>query len=103
MKEQGIHEGCIEQMYRLFSERLYGKGETPVDERGLIRVDDWEMRPEIQAEVAKLWSDLTTENVYELSDLEGYRREFFQLFGFETDGIDYEADANPDVSIPNLR
>lgn len=103
MKEKGIHEGCIEQMYRLFSERLYGEGETLVDEKGLIRVDDWEMRPEIQAEVAKLWADLTTENVYELSDLEGYRREFFQLFGFETDGIDYEADVNPEVNIPNLR
>lgn len=103
MKEKGIHEGCIEQMYRLFSERLYSEGETLVDEKGLIRVDDWEMRPEIQAEVAKLWADLTTENVYELSDLEGYRREFFQLFGFETDGIDYEADVNPEVNIPNLR
>lgn len=103
MKEKGIHEGCIEQMYRLFSERLYGEGETLVDEKGLIRVDDWEMRPEIQAEVAKLWADLNTENVYELSDLEGYRREFFQLFGFETDGIDYEADVNPEVNIPNLR
>ncbi|GKU79943.1 enoyl-ACP reductase FabV [Paenibacillus sp. L3-i20] len=103
MKEQGIHEGCIEQMYRLFAERLYGQSETLVDEKGLIRVDDWEMRPEIQAEVAKLWAELTTENVYELSDLEGYRREFFQLFGFQTDGINYEADTNPDVAIPNLR
>jgi enoyl-[acyl-carrier protein] reductase/trans-2-enoyl-CoA reductase (NAD+) len=103
MKEKGIHEGCIEQMYRLFSERLYSKGETLVDEKGLIRVDDWEMRPEIQAEVADVWAKLSTENVYDLSDLEGYRREFFQLFGFETDGIDYEADVNPDVSIPNLR
>ncbi|MFF2090459.1 enoyl-ACP reductase FabV [Paenibacillus sp. NPDC058174] len=103
MKEKGIHEGCIEQMYRLFSDRLYGKGETAVDERGLIRVDDWEMRPEIQAEVTQLWADLSTENVYELSDLEGYRREFFQLFGFETEGVDYEADANPEVNIPNLR
>ncbi|MGG4143346.1 enoyl-ACP reductase FabV [Paenibacillus algorifonticola] len=104
MKEKGTHEGCIEQMYRLFSDRLYNaSGETLVDDRGLIRVDDWEMRPEIQAEVAKLWSELTTENVYELSDLAGYRKEFFQLFGFETDGIDYEADANPDVAIPNLR
>lgn len=104
MKENGTHEGCIEQMYRLFSDRLYNaSGETLVDDRGLIRVDDWEMRPEIQAEVAKLWSELTTENVYELSDLAGYRKEFFQLFGFETDGIDYEADANPDVAIPNLR
>lgn len=103
MKEKGIHEGCIEQMYRLFSERLYSKGETIVDEKGLIRVDDWEMRPEIQAEVADVWAKLSTENVYDLSDLEGYRREFFQLFGFETDGIDYEADVNPDVNIPNLR
>ncbi|MBJ6359801.1 enoyl-ACP reductase FabV [Paenibacillus sp. GCM10012307] len=103
MKEKGLHEGCIEQMYRLFSERLYGEGATPVDNKGLIRVDDWEMREDVQAEVEKLWTDLATENVYELSDLEGYRREFFQLFGFETDGIDYEADANPDVAIPNLR
>ena len=61
------------------------------------------MKPEIQAEVAQAWTDLTTENVYELSDLEGYRREFFQLFGFETDGIDYEADIDPQVDIPNLR
>ncbi|WP_139991521.1 enoyl-ACP reductase FabV [Paenibacillus paridis] len=103
MKEKGIHEGCIEQMYRLFSERLYGNNETLVDERGLIRVDDWEMRPEIQAEVADVWAKLSTENVYDLSDLEGYRREFFQLFGFETDGIDYEADVNPEVNIANLR
>ncbi|WP_141505025.1 enoyl-ACP reductase FabV [Paenibacillus luteus] len=103
MKEKGIHEGCIEQMYRLFSERLYGKSETLVDDRGLIRVDDWEMRPEIQAEVADVWAKLSTENVYGLSDLEGYRREFFQLFGFETDGIDYEADVNPEVNITNLR
>ncbi|MBB3109788.1 enoyl-[acyl-carrier protein] reductase/trans-2-enoyl-CoA reductase (NAD+) [Paenibacillus phyllosphaerae] len=103
MKEQGLHEGCIEQMYRLFAERLYGTESAAVDERGRIRIDDWEMREEIQAKVAKLWSALTTENVYELSDLAGYRREFFQLFGFETDGIDYETDTNPDVAIPNLR
>ncbi|MBB6674962.1 enoyl-ACP reductase FabV [Cohnella nanjingensis] len=101
MKERGLHEGCIEQMYRLFSERLYGASPAAVDEKGRIRIDDWEMRPEIQAEVARLWAELTTENVYELSDLEGYRREFFQLFGFETSGIDYEAEANPDVAIPN--
>ncbi|MFB9329877.1 enoyl-ACP reductase FabV [Paenibacillus aurantiacus] len=103
MKEQGNHEGCIEQMYRLFAERLYGAMPAAVDEKGRIRVDDWEMREDIQAEVARLWTALTTENVYELSDLEGYRREFFQLFGFETDGVDYEADVNADVAIPNLR
>ncbi|MUT66924.1 enoyl-ACP reductase FabV [Paenibacillus sp. NEAU-GSW1] len=103
MKEKGIHEGCIEQMYRLFSERLYGGGETAVDAKGLIRVDDWEMRADVQAEVTQLWANLATENVYELSDLEGYRREFFQLFGFETEGVDYEAEADPIVDIPNLR
>lgn len=103
MKEKGIHEGCIEQMYRMFATRLYTDGPTPVDEKGLIRMDDWEMREDVQAEVDKLWSEITTENVYELSDLEGYRREFFQLFGFETDGVDYEADTSPEVEIPNLR
>jgi enoyl-[acyl-carrier protein] reductase/trans-2-enoyl-CoA reductase (NAD+) len=103
MKEKGIHEGCIEQMYRMFATRLYSDGPTPVDEKGLIRMDDWEMRADVQAEVDKLWSEITSENVYELSDLEGYRREFFQLFGFETDGVDYEADTSPEVDIPNLR
>jgi len=103
MKENGTHEGCIEQMYRLFSERLYTGSPAPVDEKGLIRIDDLEMRPEVQADVAKRWADLTTENVYELSDLEGYRREFFQLFGFETDGVDYEADIDPNVDVPNIR
>lgn len=102
MKEKGLHEGCIEQMYRLFSERLYGGGETAVDEKGRIRVDDWEMRQDVQAEVEKLWAQLTTDNVYDLSDLKGYSREFFQLFGFETDGIDYDAETDPEVAIPNL-
>ncbi|SFB32940.1 enoyl-[acyl-carrier protein] reductase / trans-2-enoyl-CoA reductase (NAD+) [Cohnella sp. OV330] len=103
MKEKDLHEGCIEQMYRLFSERLYGGSETAVDDKGRIRIDDWEMRPEIQAEVEKLWAALSTDNVYELSDLEGYRKEFFQLFGFETGAVDYEAEAEPDVAIANLR
>lgn len=103
MQEKGTHEGCIEQMYRLFADRLYNAGTTEVDEKGRIRVDDWEMREEVQAEVAKLWSEVTTENINQLSDLAGYRREFFQLFGFETDGVNYEADVDPSVEIPNLR
>jgi len=103
MKEKGLHEGCIEQMYRLFSERLYGGGETAVDDKGRIRIDDWEMRADVQAEVEQLWAKLETENVYELSDLEGYRKEFFQLFGFETGAVDYEAEAEPDVAIANQR
>lgn len=103
MKEKGLHEGCIEQTYRLFADRLYSSQNTPVDEKGRIRIDDWELRPDVQEEVEKLWKQVTSENIYDLTDLEGYRREFFQLFGFETDGVDYEADVNPIVEIPESR
>ncbi|WP_219838173.1 enoyl-ACP reductase FabV [Paenibacillus sp. R14(2021)] len=102
MKEKGIHEGCIEQTYRLFSERLYAGGEVPVDAEGRIRIDDWELREDVQAEVASLWEAVTTENIEQLTDLAGYRKEFFQLFGFETDGVDYEADVEPQVDVPNV-
>lgn len=101
MKEQGLHEGCIEQAYRLFTERLYSSEGTSVDQAGRIRIDDWELKPSVQAEVDRLWPLITTKNIYELSDLAGYKKEFFQLFGFETDGVDYDADTNPCVSIPN--
>ncbi|OBZ14449.1 trans-2-enoyl-CoA reductase [Bacillus sp. FJAT-27264] len=103
MKEQGLHEGCIQQAYRLLSERLYAPEGTPVDTEGRIRLDDLEMLPAVQETIAKLWDEITTDNIYELSDLQGYRREFFQLFGFETEGIDYEAESNPIVSVPNVR
>jgi enoyl-[acyl-carrier protein] reductase/trans-2-enoyl-CoA reductase (NAD+) len=102
MKERGVHEGCIEQIYRLFTERLYGPDEVPVDEEGRIRMDDWELREDVQSEVTRTWEQLTTDRIDELSDLVGYRREFFQLFGFETDGVDYEEDIDPNVSVPNL-
>lgn len=102
MKTKGIHEGTIEQMYRLFSERLYGPEIVPVDEEGRIRIDDWEMRGEVQAEVAKLWAQIDTDHIYELSDLASYRQEFFHLFGFEVDGIDYEADVDPAVTVPHV-
>ncbi|GAA0393475.1 enoyl-ACP reductase FabV [Paenibacillus motobuensis] len=103
MKEKGIHEGTIEQMYRLFSERLYGPDIVPIDEKGRIRIDDWEMREDVQEEVAKLWDLMSTDNIFDLSDLSGYRKEFFQLFGFEVDGIDYEADVDPSVTVPNVK
>ncbi|MEC0370445.1 enoyl-ACP reductase FabV [Paenibacillus chibensis] len=99
MKEKGIHEGTIEQSYRLFADRLYVEGDTPVDKSGRIRIDDWELREDVQAEVVKLWDSVTSDNIYELTDLEGYRREFFQLFGFETEGVDYEAEVDPDVKV----
>ncbi|OWR30063.1 trans-2-enoyl-CoA reductase [Saccharibacillus sp. O23] len=103
MKAKGLHEGCIEQTHRLFAERLYAGGEVPTDEEGRIRIDDWEMREDVQAEVADVWSRISSDNVEELSDLAGYRKEFFGLFGFETEGVDYEADTSPNVDMPEGR
>ncbi|MBP2000803.1 enoyl-[acyl-carrier protein] reductase/trans-2-enoyl-CoA reductase (NAD+) [Paenibacillus shirakamiensis] len=103
MKEKGIHEGAIEQTYRMFTERLYTPdGQVPVDEKGRIRIDDWELREDVQNEVIKIWDQVSSENIYDITDLEGYRKEFFQLFGFETDGVDYEADVNPEVEVPHV-
>lgn len=100
MKEKGIHEGCIEQIERLYSERLFG-GDLALDDKGRIRIDDWEMREDVQAEIAELWQKATTENLSELGDLEGYSNEFFNLFGFKVAGVDYNADVNEMVSIPS--
>jgi len=103
MKEKGTHEGTIEQMQRLFADRLYTEnGNVPLDEAGRIRIDDWEMAEDVQAEVAKYWSEVTTENLSEISDIEGYRKDFFNLFGFEIDGIDYEKDTNENVGVPSI-
>jgi enoyl-[acyl-carrier protein] reductase/trans-2-enoyl-CoA reductase (NAD+) len=101
MKEQGIHEGCIEQIDGLFRESLYGA--TPrLDDEGRLRADHKELQPEIQQAVEKIWDGVTTENLAETTDIAGYKREFLQLFGFEVDGVDYEADVNPEVPIANL-
>lgn len=101
MKEKNIHEGCIEQMYRLFSDRLYS-GDLKLDSKGRICMDDWEMKPEVQKQVTKLWDEATNENVNEISDLKGYRQEFFRLFGFEFDAVDYSADVDIDVKIDSI-
>ncbi|WP_407403651.1 enoyl-ACP reductase FabV [Chryseobacterium sp.] len=103
MKAKGTHEGTIEQMQRLFAERLYTEnGEVLLDDNGRIRIDDLEMDPEVQAEVAQYWEQVTTENLEEISDIEGYRKDFFNLFGFQIDGIDYEKEANENVQIPSI-
>lgn len=99
MKEKGLHEGTAEQMGRLVAERLYAGGEVPVDEEGRIRLDDWEMREDVQAEVARRWREVSSENVAALSDLEGYRRDFLLLFGFGAPGVDYAADVDPHVDL----
>ncbi|MGE9292793.1 MAG: enoyl-ACP reductase FabV [Puniceicoccales bacterium] len=96
MKEKGLHEGCIEQMYRLFAEK-YNSGQPETDEAKRIRLDDWEMKPEVQEAVKALWPTVTSENLEEISDFAGYQKDFLQLFGFGLDGVDYEADVEADV------
>lgn len=101
MKEQGTHEGCIEQIYGLFHDSLYS--DQPVmDEEGRLRADVKELQPEVQARVGELWPQVTDENLRELTDFAGYKHEFLRLFGFEVEGVDYEADVNPAVEIKNL-
>ena len=95
MKAQGTHEGCIEQMQRLFSTQIYAPSGPGFDEAGRVRVDDLEMKPDVQASVAKIWPDVTTENLAALTDIAGYRSEFLKLFGFGLPGIDYEAETEP--------
>lgn len=102
MKAKGTHEGCIEQIQRLFSARLCTNGSIPVDEKGRIRIDDWEMDEAVQKEVAELWKGATTENLLAIGDLNGYKVDFSSLFGFGFDGVDYAAEANEMVEIPGL-
>ncbi|MCP2025667.1 enoyl-[acyl-carrier protein] reductase/trans-2-enoyl-CoA reductase (NAD+) [Flavobacterium sp. HSC-32F16] len=103
MKEEGIHEGCIEQIQRLFQDRLYNGSEVPVDEKGRIRIDDWEMREDVQAKVAALWKEATTETLPSIGDLAGYRNDFLNLFGFEFAGVDYKADTDEVVNIESIK
>lgn len=102
MKEKGTHEGCIEQITRLFRDRLYAGGAVPVDAEGRIRVDDYEMEPDVQQAVAELWPAVSTENLEAVSDIAGYRKEFLKLFGFGLPGVDYAADVDPDVPVPSI-
>ncbi|MBQ8177487.1 MAG: trans-2-enoyl-CoA reductase family protein [Oscillospiraceae bacterium] len=101
MKEMDIHEGCIEQMQRMFAEKIYG-GEVKVDAEGLIRLDDWEMREDVQAKVAEAWDKINAENLNELADIDGYNKDFIKLFGFEADGVDYEAETDTAMGIASL-
>lgn len=102
MKDEGVHEGCIEQIERLYSERLYAEN-MPLDEAGRIRIDDWEMREDIQAKVLELWKQATTETLPKIGDLKGYRKDFFNLFGFKVEGVDYDKDVSEMVAISGLQ
>ncbi|RRJ90203.1 enoyl-ACP reductase FabV [Flavobacterium macacae] len=103
MKEEGVHEGTIEQIQRLYQDRLFTGKEVPTDEKGRIRIDDWEMREDIQEKVAALWEKATTENLSEIGDLEGYRKDFYNLFGFDIQGVDYKAEADEMIQVDSLK
>jgi enoyl-[acyl-carrier protein] reductase / trans-2-enoyl-CoA reductase (NAD+) len=101
MKERGIHEGCIEQVDGLFRDSLYNDGRQ-LDDEGRLRADGKELDPAIQAEVAAIWDKINTDNLKQVSDFAGYKREFLQLFGFEIEGVDYEADVATEVPIAGM-
>ncbi len=120
MKAKGTHEGCIEQLDTLY-DIVYGGKDTGtatdrlrhaltdgdrqvqlIDDAGRLRADYKEMAPDVQGEVMALWPQVTNENLYEISDLAGYKADFLRLFGFGVEGVDYDADVATDVKIPNL-
>lgn len=100
MKAENTHEGCIEQIYGLFADSLYNANPA-FDDEGRMRADGKELQAHVQQAVEELWEKVNTDNVLEISDFAGYKREFMQLFGFEVDGVDYQADVNPVVDIAN--
>lgn len=101
MKEKGCHEGCIEQMCRLFNEKLYG-GSVQTDDESRIRMDDLEMQDDIQSAVDELWAKINSDNISECADIDGYFEDFYKLFGFGAQGIDYDAETDADVAIPSI-
>lgn len=102
MKAEGTHEDCIEQMDRLFRDRLYNNKPQP-DEAGRIRVDDWEMKPAVQELVGERWKAVNTENFPQLGDFEGYQSSFLRLFGFGLAGVDYTAESDTSLGVPSIK
>ena len=91
MKEEGLHEGCIEQMQRLFTDKLPKK---EVDDANMFRLDDWEMKEKVQNKVLEAWENVSNENIKEIGDIEGYWDEFYKMFGFHYDNVDYTKDVD---------
>jgi enoyl-[acyl-carrier protein] reductase/trans-2-enoyl-CoA reductase (NAD+) len=102
MKAENIHEGCIEQIQRLFQDRLYTGNSVPTDEKGRIRIDDWELKEDVQEQVAALWKEADTDTLPTIGDMEGYKTDFYNLFGFKVPGVDYGKDVNELVEIKGL-
>ena len=103
MKADGIHEGCIEQIQRLYAQRLFTGNKIPTDYKGRIRIDDWEMRTDVQEKVATLWKEATTENLADIGDLLGYRSDFHNLFGFGVAGVDYLAGVDEMLMVGSIK
>ena len=99
MKAEGTHEDCIEQMDRLFRDRYHN---PQPDEAGRIRLDDWEMAPAVQKLVISRWHEVTTENLKDLGDLQGYQSSFLRLFGFGLEDVDYDADTDTATKVPSI-
>lgn len=102
MKNKNCHEGCIEQIARLFVEKMFSPAGIQTDDQGFIRLDDWEMRDDIQSEVSKLWASVNTQNLETLTDIQGYRHEFQKLFGFDIASVNYAQEVDPVVHIPSI-
>lgn len=92
MKEMNIHEGCIEQMDRLFMDKVFSDNGIVVEEDGLIHVDDWELRDDVQEKVMEIWEKIDNDNILELADTEGYWDDFYRMFGFKVEDVDYSLD-----------
>ena len=102
MKENNTHEDCIEQIYRLFKDYVCHEAPLPLDENGFIRLDDLELAPTVQEKITQLWPAVTSDNINSLTDLLGYQQDFYRLFGFALEGVDYHAETEPDVPIRSL-
>lgn len=102
MKDNGTHEGCIEQMDRMLREHIYASNNVATDDKGRARLDDLEMADDIQAKIEELWTQVDSDNIETLTDINGYREDFYRLFGFNFDGIDYAADVDPNVKIASI-
>ncbi|WP_318511415.1 enoyl-ACP reductase FabV [Photobacterium leiognathi] len=100
MREEGVHEGCMQQILRMFNERLFKADGTAaeVDDENRLRLDDWELREDIQQHCRDLWPNVTNENLFDVADYQQYKDEFLKLFGFGIESVDYDADVNPEVN-----
>jgi len=103
MKKKGLHEGCIEQIQRLYADKLFNKsGIVPTDSEGRIRIDDWEMRDDVQSEVQQMFENSSTENIHHTGDLRTYTKDFKYLFGFGFKDVDYHKEQNELTEIEGL-